>query len=191
MNKKINATNYEAIPSFPNKGKDRIVHAIIETVKGSPHKYALKSEYGIIAFREPMPKGYDWPYDYGFVPQTLADDGDPIDLLYLSEKGSFSGCLIEARLIGSIKLKKDGVENDRLIGAPLRTEDCPQPTDDYNEISDLPRHELDAICKFLTQYSEHQGHNIEFIGRVQAETALKSIFEARKKYKKKQQKLKK
>ena len=185
MKKNINATHYEAIPSFPNKGTDRVVHAIIETAKGSPHKYALENNYGIIAYSEPMPKGEDWPYDYGFIPQTLADDGDPLDLLFLSEKCTFSGCLIKARLLGSIKLKKNGVENDRLIGAPLRVAACPQPTDDYNDISDLPHREIDALCKFLTEYSERQGHEIELIGPVRAETALESIMAARKKYKKK------
>ena len=186
MKKKINATHYEDIPTFPNKGKDLVVHAIIETVKDSPSKYALKSNYGIIAFREPLAKGLEWPYDYGFIPQTLADDGDPLDLLYLSEYGTFSGCLIETRLLGSIKLKKNGVENDRLVGAPLRVGDCKQPTDDYDDISDLPRRELDAICKFLTEYSERQGNVIELIGPIQADAALKSIMAARKKYKKSQ-----
>ena len=184
MKKNVNATNYEAIPTFTNKGKDLVVHGIIETVKDSPCKYALKSEYGIIALSEPLAKGLQWPYDYGFVPQTLGDDGDPLDLLYLSEYGTFSGCLIQARLLGSIKLKKNGVENDRLIGAPLRVGDCKQPTDTYEDVSDLPRRELDAICKFLTEYSERQGNLIELIGPVQADKALESVMEGRKKYKK-------
>ncbi len=184
MKKKINATHYEDIPTFPNKGKDRVVHAIIETVKDSPQKYALKSSYGIISLREPLAKGLEWPYDYGFVPQTLADDGDPIDLLFLSDLGTFSGCLVESRLLGSIKLKKNGVENDRLVGAPMRVEGCKQPTDDYEDISDLPRHELDKICKFLVEYSERQGNVIELIGPVQADDAIKSIMTSRKKYKK-------
>ncbi|MBV9403069.1 MAG: inorganic diphosphatase [Candidatus Eremiobacteraeota bacterium] len=186
MKKNINATHYDRIPSFPNKGKDRIVHGIIETVKDSPCKYALKNDYGIIEFREPLAKGLEWPYDYGFIPQTLADDGDPMDLLYLSEYGSFSGCLIQARLLGSIKLKKNGVENDRLIGAPLRVDDCKQPTDGYDDISDLPRHELDKICKFLSEYSERQGNDIELIGPIQADAAMKTIMDGRKKYKKSQ-----
>jgi len=184
MKKNVNATHYELIPSFPNKGTDRVVHGIIETVKGSPHKYALKSPYGIIALREPLAKGLEWPYDYGFVPRTLGDDGDPLDLLFLSEHGSFSGCLVEARLLGSIKLKKNGVENDRLIGAPLRVADCKQPSDDYEDISDLPTRELDAICKFLVEYSQRQGNVIELIGPVQFEAAMESIMAGRKKFKK-------
>ena len=182
--KKVNATHYELIPTFANKGKDRIVHAVIETAKASPCKYALKNEYGIIAFREPLEKGLEWPYDYGFIPQTLADDGDPLDLLYLSELATFSGCLVQTRLLGSIKLKKNGVENDRLVGAPLRVSDCKQPTDDYDDISDLPRRELDSLCKFLTEYSEAQGNLIELIGPVQADAAMRSIMAGRKKFKK-------
>jgi inorganic pyrophosphatase len=152
MSKKaINATHYELIPTLPNdsKSSDVIVHAIIETSKNSPHKYALKTGYGIIAFSEVLPAGMHWPDDYGFVPQTLADDGDPLDILVLTDDALFSGCLIETRVIGSVRLSKNGVENDRLIAVPLPSEGAPKPTDSYNEIGDLPQALLNEIVDFL------------------------------------------
>ena len=93
MPKTINATHYEEIPIFHEKN-DReacIVNAIIETPRGSRHKYALKPEYGIIAFKELMPDGLTWPADYGFIPQTLADDGDPLDIAVITEAGLIPG----------------------------------------------------------------------------------------------------
>jgi len=184
MKKNVNATHYERIPTFPGKDQDCVVHAVIETAKGSPHKYALKSDYGIIALKEVLAEGLHWPYDYGFIPQTLGDDGDPLDLLFLTDDANFSGCLVEARVLGSIKLKKNGIENDRFIGAPLRMPARKQSTDNYDDISDLPRHELDAICKFLVEYSEREGNVVELIGPLQAAQAMKSLREGIKKFKK-------
>ena len=63
------------------------MNAIIETPKHSCHKYDLVAEYGIIAFSHTLPDKLEWPYDYGFVPQTLAPDGDPIDLLMINKDG--------------------------------------------------------------------------------------------------------
>ncbi len=79
----------------------------------------MKAEYGIIAFHDVLPNSLKWPFDYGFIPQTLADDGDPLDILVINKAGLFSGCLIEVRVLGAIRETKDGVENDRLIAVPL------------------------------------------------------------------------
>ena len=107
----INATHYDYIPALPNakKKRDRIVNAIIETPKASRHKYALMPEYGIIAFHDVLPEDLEWPYDYGFIPQTLAPDKDPVDILIVNRDGLFSGCLVRARVIGAIRETKDGI----------------------------------------------------------------------------------
>jgi inorganic pyrophosphatase len=101
--KAINATHYERIPAYASEEKRcaGVVNAIIETPKNSPHKYALRNDYGIIAFHEVLPDSMHWPFDYGFVPNTLADDGDPLDILVLCEQKLFPGCFIEVRVIGS------------------------------------------------------------------------------------------
>jgi Inorganic pyrophosphatase len=116
--------HYERRVAHPRTFARRFQHAIIETPKNSAHKYALKNEYGIIAFSEVLPAGMHWPYDYGFVPQTLADDGDPLDILVLTDDALFSGCLIEARVVGSVRLSKNGVENDRLYRGAIAKCGC-------------------------------------------------------------------
>src|ERR1700735_866053 len=117
MQMPINATHYEAIPAYPDKRarKRNLVHAIVETPMGSRHKYALNNELGIIAYHDILPDDLHWPFDYGFVPHTLASDGDPLDILILNPNGYFSGCLIDVRVVGVVRERKDGVENDRLI----------------------------------------------------------------------------
>ena len=187
MSKSINATHYDQIPAFSSADakRERVVNAIIETPKRSCHKYALVPEYGIIAFHSVLPDRLEWPYDYGFVPQTLAADGDPIDILLVNQDGLFSGCLIKARVIGAIRETKDGVENDRLIAVPTPSPGAPMDTDAYLDISDLPRNELDEIKEFLYNYSSEQGHKVRIKAVVGAKDALASVKRSMKQFRKK------
>lgn len=183
----INATHYEAIPTSMKNGRHEArVNAVIETPKKSRNKYALNNDYGIIAFHEVLPDSMEWPYDYGFIPQTLAPDGDPLDILVITDDGLFSGCLIEVRLIGAILESKDGTDNHRVIGVPLPSDGAPRMTDSIREPSDLPPTMLDQIMHFLKTYSERQGHTIDQKGVVDAEEAMKLVKKTRKVYKKQQ-----
>lgn len=186
MSKNINATHYDLIPAYPSRSKksEHIVHAVIETPKRSCQKYALVPKYGIIAFESVLPDKLEWPYDYGFVPQTLAPDGDPLDILLVNDNGLFSGCLIETRVIGAIREKKDGIENDRLIAVLPPSKGAPQDTDDYYEISDLPDRTLSDIKRFLVEYSERQGHKIDIRAVVDASEAMQIVKQRMKAFKK-------
>ena len=187
--KSVNATRYEYIPAFSD-GKhkhDHIVNAIVETPKGSCKKYALEPSLGIIAFHNHLPAKFEWPYDYGFIPQTLAADGDGVDVLILADKGLFSGCLIAVRVLGSIREHKDGLKDDRVIAVPLPTPGVPQETDDYREIEDVPKRELEHITKFLAEYPAIEGHHVEISGTAGARDAMKNIKAAMKTFKKKKE----
>lgn len=182
----VNATHYEYIPAF-SSGKhkrEHVVNAIVETPKGSAKKYALNAKLGIIAFRSHLPPRMEWPYDYGFIPRTLAPDGDGVDVLIINDKGLFSGCLIEVRVIGSILEHKDGIQNDRVIAVPLPTPGVPEPTDEYYNISDVPKHELERITKFLGEYPALEEHEVEITGISDVHDALKGIKAAMKRFKK-------
>lgn len=171
--KSINATHYELIPAFPSKDdrKNNVVHAIVETTKGSPFKFALDAKLGIIQFSETMPEGYAWPYDYGFIPQTLGGDGDPLDAVVMFERATFSGCLVKARLLGAIRLKKNGEENDRFICAPQRAAGVTQPTDTFDTLADLDAATRRELETFLCGYSATQGNAIELVGAVEVDEA--------------------
>ncbi len=162
------------------------VNAVIETPKNSRNKYALNNEYGIIAFHEVLPDSMQWPYDYGFIPQTLAPDDDPLDVLVITDGGLFSGCLIEVRLIGAVLESKDGTDNHRVIAVPLPSAGAPRMTDSMRELEDLPPTMLDEIRNFLKTYSERQGHTIVEKGVIGAEEAMKLVKHAHKTYKKQQ-----
>lgn len=185
MKQPVNATHYEAIPTrIKNEHHEPRINAVIETPKDSRHKYALNNQYGIIAFHELMPDSMEWPYDYGFVPQTIAPDGDPLDVLVISGHGLFPGCLIEVRLIGAVLEVKDGTNNHRTLGVPPPSPGAPQATDNIHEPTDLPPGTLDEILTFLRTYSERQGHTIVQKGVVGSEEALKIVKKTRKAYRK-------
>ena len=105
------------LPPFESKDADLTV--IIETPKGSRNKYAYDQEERIFALRKVLPAGMAFPYEFGFVPSTLAGDGDPLDLLVLMDEPAFAGCKLTCRLVGVIEGeqgdKKKPERNDRVV----------------------------------------------------------------------------
>ena len=84
--------------------------------KGSRNKYAFDPEQRIFSLKKVLPAGMTFPYDFGFVPSTKAEDGDPTDVLVLMDEPAFPGCLLKCRIIGIIEgKKKRGERNDRII----------------------------------------------------------------------------
>jgi|SRR5579863_5294890 len=184
MSKAVNATNYDMIPTFVPKDED-LVFAVIETPAGIRHKFAFEPKYGIMRLKMTLAEGLMWPYDYGFVPQTVADDNDPIDIIVLNDAPTFSGCLIEVRVVGGVLLKKNGVKNNRLVACPRRQKGVALKTDAFDEIDDIPKETLDGVERFLVEYSEDEGNEITFEGQCSRKEARKLIERAHKDFKKK------
>jgi inorganic pyrophosphatase len=180
----INPTNYDAIPTYVANAKGNLVHAVIETPAQTRHKYAFEPRYGIMLLKDTLAEGLAWPYDYGFIPQTLADDGDPTDVLVISDAPTFSGCLLHVRVIGAILLKKNGVVNNRLVACPKKTPGVTLKSDAFEKIDDVPKDTLEGIERFLVEYSEAEGNKIEFHGTCSRKKALALIDEDRKRFKK-------
>ncbi len=156
------ADNYESIPALvPGK---RRVHTVIETPAFTRHKYAYDSKFRIMKLKTTLPEGLEWPYDYGFVPGTRAEDGDPLDVLVLNDTPTFTGCLIEARVLGIFCLTKNGVRNDRLIARAPRCDGVALTTDRYKTIEDVPEETIRGIERFLVEYSEEAGNTIKVQG---------------------------
>lgn len=105
------------LPTFDPE--EKLLNVIVETPKGSRNKYAFDEEIGLFELRKILPEGMSFPFDFGFVPSTRAEDGDPLDVLLLMEEKAFPGCLVRSRLLGVIRAEqgeKGKMErNDRLI----------------------------------------------------------------------------
>src|SRR6266550_1898245 len=104
----------------PLDSKDKkILRVVIETPKGSRNKFAFDPDQHVFELKKVLPAGMAFPYDFGFVPSTEADDGDPVDVLVLMDEPAFAGCVLKCRPIGVIQGeqgdKKKKFRNDRII----------------------------------------------------------------------------
>src|SRR5436190_11278322 len=106
------------LPPVDSDDRD-IIHVVIETPKGSRNKYAFDPDERIFMLKKVLPVGMAFPYDFGFIPSTKADDGDPVDVLVLMDEPAFPGCLLNCRPIGIIEgeqhEKKRTERNDRVV----------------------------------------------------------------------------
>src|ERR1700723_2813006 len=97
----------------------KMLRVVIETPKGSRNKFAFNPDHHIFELKTVLPAGMAFPYDFGFVPSTKADDGDPVDVLVLMDEPAFPGCVLSCRPIGVIEgeqgKKKDVERNDRIV----------------------------------------------------------------------------
>jgi inorganic pyrophosphatase len=98
---------------------DHLIQVIIETPKGSRNKYAFDPEQKVFELKKVLPAGMAFPYDFGFIPSTIAEDGDPTDVLVLMDEPAFPGCLLKCRAVGIIEgeqgKKKKTERNDRVV----------------------------------------------------------------------------
>src|SRR3954468_1566922 len=99
------------------------IDIVIETPRGSAQKYDYDPKSGFFRLKKILPAGMAFPYDFGFIPNTKGEDGDPLDAIVISEFKSFTGCLLECRIVGCIQAeqteKKQTVRNDRFLAIPL------------------------------------------------------------------------
>lgn len=181
----LNATHFDRIAPFPDPDDKHIVHVIVETPRDIRHKYALDPQLGIFKLKQTIPEGLAWPYDYGFVPATRADDGDPLDAVFLCDEPTFAGCLVEARLLGIILLEKNGERNDRLVTCAKHMDGLAQSTDDYDDIDDIPKDSIDSLCRFLVEYSAEEGNVMKFKGKKGRKAALDAIKAGMRRFNKK------
>jgi inorganic pyrophosphatase len=173
-------TNYHSIsPFYTATKKLRVdpfgINMIVETPRGSRHKFALNEELGLIEFSRTLPSGMTWPCDFGFIPQTLALDGDALDVALLIEEGTFVGCLVQARLVGMIGFVKNGEENNRLLAVPATKGGAGSHWTDVQDIGDLSPRTVREIEAFLTQYNEFEGAQIELTGVQNRDAALEAV----------------
>ncbi len=126
------------------------VKAIIEVPYGSNVKYELDKESGAIEVDRVMYSAMFYPANYGFVPNTLSDDGDPADILVICEYPLYPGCFIKSRLIGVLLMEDESGIDEKLIAVPADKIDPSYK--DIQDINDLPQHTLNKIKNFFETY---------------------------------------
>jgi inorganic pyrophosphatase len=159
----------------PKIEKDGTLRVVVETPRGSRHKYAWNEELGAFEHKATLGSGLVWPYDYGFIPRTKGGDGDPLDVLVLMDEPAFPGCLLHVRIIGAFEVEKNGESNDRYVACLLPSREISLSTDGYETLNDLPALLLEQMEHFLTAYSEQRGNEVRVRGRLEAKKALARI----------------
>ncbi len=163
-----------------NTGPDtpEIVYAIVEIPKGSRNKYEYGKNLGVIKLDRVLFSSLYYPGDYGLIPRTYYDDGDPLDVIVMVNEPTFSGCVIEARPIGLFKMMDRGQHDDKVLAVPAR-----DPLfQDYSDISDIPQHYLREVSHFFEVYKDLEGERTKPLGWEGALAAKEAIRESQRLY---------
>ena len=147
------------------------VNAIIDTPKGSRNKFEFDEKIGMFKLGGALPVGAVFPFDFGYIPSTRAEDGDALDILILMDEPAFVGCLVPAKLIGVIEAEQteDGqtARNDRLIAVAADSRNH----SDVRFLGDLNKNLIHEIERFFISYNETKGKNFTVLGRSGPESA--------------------
>jgi len=150
--------------------------AIVETPKGSGAKFDYDEEHGLFKLGGMLPQGTTFPFSFGFIPRTLAPDGDPLDVLLLMEEPAFAGCLVHCRLVGVIEAEQTEengktTRNDRLIAVAAHSREHSEVRS-LKELSDALVAEIEH---FFTSYNEVRGKQFKPLGRFGPRRAQKLV----------------
>lgn len=138
-------------------GSADVMNVIIEIPKFSKNKYEIDKETGIIALDRVMHTAQDYPFDYGFVPQTLFDDGDALDVVLLTTHPLAPGILVKARPVAIMEMIDGGERDDKVVAVPV---DDPR-FDDVKDLADLNKHFVKEMTHFFETYKKVQNKTVE------------------------------
>ncbi|MGE5315584.1 MAG: inorganic diphosphatase [Acidobacteriota bacterium] len=175
-------TNLKDLPVGPDA--PRVVNAIIEIPKGSRNKYEYDIELGVMKLNRVLYSSIHYPAAYGFVPSTLWDDGDPMDILIFINEPLATGVLVEAKPIGILRMRDEKENDDKLLAIAMN-----DPTyRSIRDIKDVPEHMLLEIEYFFQTYKKLEHKHVESLGWDNVLSAQESIRRAQQLYQQSQKK---
>ncbi|MEK7187759.1 MAG: inorganic diphosphatase [Patescibacteria group bacterium] len=159
------------------------VNAIIEIPKGSQNKYEFDEKLGVIKLDRVLYSPFHYPVDYGFIPETRSEDGDHLDALVLGNDPLFSGCLVEIRPIGMLKMIDSGERDSKILSVPTKDPRF-ETIKDLADVEKYNPHLLKEIVHMFEHMKDLQGKKVEVEGWENAEVAKKEILDAMEMFKK-------
>ena len=155
---------------------EEYVQAVIETPKGSTHKYDYDPKLEVFCLNKIMPLGTSFPFDFGFIPGTKGGDGDPLDILLIMDKPNIQGVVVQCRVIGvleAVQTERDGkqVRNDRI----LAVSDLSKQEGKIMDVSELSAGTKTEIESFFKQYNTLAGKEFQILGWKGAAEAIELI----------------
>ena len=161
----------------------RECQAIVETPKGHRNKFKYEPDSGLFSLSHLLPEGFSFPFDFGFIPSTAAEDGDPLDIIVLMDEPAHVGCLLDVRLVGVFKVvqteKGKQSQNDRLLAVAVRSFSFGE----VKSISDLQKSLVQQISEFLALYNKNSGKQDEVKGIEGPQQAMELLEKAAARFK--------
>ncbi|MGF1480381.1 MAG: inorganic diphosphatase [Cyanophyceae cyanobacterium] len=148
------------LSSIPAQPKPGLVNLLIEIPAGSKNKYEFDKDLNAFALDRVLYASVKYPYDYGFIPNTLADDGDPLDGMVIMDQPTFPGCVITARPIGMLEMIDGGDRDEKLLCVPDKDPRYVQ----VKTLEDVAQHRLDEIAEFFRTYKNLEKKVTEILG---------------------------
>lgn len=152
-------------------GSPDIVDAIIEIPQGSKAKYELDKDSGMLRLDRVLYSSVHYPANYGFIPRTLGDDHDPLDILVISQIAIQPLCIVSAKVIGVMRMLDNGEADDKIIAVAAGD----MSVQHLNDISDLPAHVGNEILQFFREYKRLENKTVE-VDRLQDASMAKAIL---------------
>jgi len=162
-------------------GTEEEMHVIIEIPRGSKNKYEIDKKTGLIALDRVLHSAQSYPFDYGFVPQTLWEDGDALDAIVLTTESLYPGILVRMRAVGIMEMVDSGDPDSKVIGVPT---DDPR-WQNVKDIGDVNPHTLKEIEHFFCTYKQLQNKVCTVQGFKGRGDALKAFAHGKELYKQK------
>src|SRR5437588_2608959 len=165
-------TNLTKLPTWADK---KLVHAVVETPRGSRCKLEFDTKLRAFALAKPLLVGLTYPYDWGFIPSTKAEDGDPLDVLMIHDAATYPGLVLRCRPIGVLEVsqvsKGKKERNDRVFAVPDRS-----PFEgELQDVRRLPARAVDELEKFFEATNALEDKKLEFLGWHGPARAIKMI----------------
>ena len=162
----------------PGKHPPEEVTALIEIPSGSRNKYKLDKDSGLMRLDRVLYSAVHYPGDYGFIPRTLHEDGDPCDILVLVNEPTFPGCQIDARPIGVLMMLDRGEPDDKVLAVPSND----PYYSEYFDIADIPQHYLKEVEHFFHIYKDLEGRRVQTVGWEKSVKAMRVIMDSITRY---------
>jgi inorganic pyrophosphatase len=169
------------VHDLPPYDEGRNLRVVVETPRGSGIKLKYDDKLGCFSLTRILPLGVIFPYDFGFVPQTLAQDGDPIDVLVLIDASTYPGVVISCRLLGALQIEERGMRgrpNHRLVAVPVKA----ARKDDLKDLSALSERSQRELERFFVTTTAFTAKDPQIRGWVGPEAASEMVQKSIQRY---------
>jgi inorganic pyrophosphatase len=145
---------------IPPQPKPGLLNVLIEIPAGSKNKYEFDKDLNAFALDRVLFASVQYPWDYGFVPNTLADDGDPLDGMVIMDQPTFPGCVITCRPVGMLEMIDGGDRDEKILCVPEKDPRYSQ----VKSLKDIPQHRLEEIAEFFRTYKNLEKKETKILG---------------------------